>query len=250
MPLIPHSHAERLAAQATKRRRLLAWLRMELWTPIDIAGDVMGVRDRRTIRTTLAAMARDGLVTLDSIEIPFGSLRLVGITMDGQSAAAGTERALITKAYERGRIGLTVLDHSIDLQRLKLGSWYSQTLKLLSPGDRVWVKIPKTGYVGVGQVTEAVRPIREFTVKTPTGDRPALEVLKHAEHYRLNADDPEKAEYFVRVAWLDTVPESRAVNEVGLFGNQNTVCQPTTPKWRHTVDRLKMRFPKWDQLIS
>lgn len=126
------------------------------------------------------------------------------------------------------------------------GSWYSQTLKLLSPGDRVWVKIPKTGYVGVGRVTEAVRPVKEFMVKTPSGERPALEVLKHAERYQARGDDPEKAEYFVRVTWLETVPESKAINEVGLFGNQNTVCQPTTPKWRHTVERLKAHFPKWN----
>jgi hypothetical protein len=128
------------------------------------------------------------------------------------------------------------------------GSWYSQTLKMLSPGDRVWVKIPKTGYVGVGRVLEAVRPVKEFTVQTPSGERPALEVLKHADRYKPNADDPEKAEYFVRVLWLDTVPDSKAINEVGLFGNQNTVCQPTTPKWRHTVERLKTHFPKWNQL--
>jgi uncharacterized protein YeaO (DUF488 family) len=127
------------------------------------------------------------------------------------------------------------------------GNWYSQTLKLLSPGDRVWVKIPKTGYVGVGRVTEAVRSVKEFKVQTPSGKRPALDVLKDADSYRSNADDPEKAEYFVRVAWLDSVPESKAVNEVGLFGNQNTVCQPTTPKWRHTVERLRTHFPKWDQ---
>ena len=127
------------------------------------------------------------------------------------------------------------------------GSWYSQTLKLLSPGDRVWVKIPKTGYVGVAKVLEAVRPVKEFTVPTPSGERPALEVLKHAERYKKHADDPEKAEYFVRVVWLDTVHDSKAINEVGLFGNQNTVCQPTTPKWRHTVERLKTYFPKWDQ---
>lgn len=126
------------------------------------------------------------------------------------------------------------------------GSWYSQTLKLLSPGDRVWVKIPKTGYVGVGLVTETVRPIKEFMVQTPTGERPALVVLSLADHYRPNVDDPEKTEYFVRVAWLDTVPATKAVNEVGLFGNQNTVCQPTTPKWRHTVERLKSYFLKWD----
>jgi uncharacterized protein YeaO (DUF488 family) len=34
--------------------------------------------------------------------------------------------------------------------------------------------------------------------------------------------------------------------EVGLFGNQNTVCQPSTQKWRHTIERLKTRFRNWD----
>ena len=125
------------------------------------------------------------------------------------------------------------------------GSWYSQTLKLLSPGDRVWVKIPKKGYVGVGTVLESVQPVKDFKVQTDSGEQPALMVLKHAEKYQLTADDPERAEYFVRVRWLDTVPENKAVNEVGLFGNQNTVCQPTTPKWRHTVERLKIAFPQW-----
>jgi hypothetical protein len=78
----------------------------------------------------------------------------------------------------------------------------------------------------------------------------AIEVLQHRDLYRRNAADPEKAEYFVRVNWLETVPESKAVNEVGLFGNQNTVCQPMTPKWRHTVERLKTRFRSWDSKDS
>lgn len=125
------------------------------------------------------------------------------------------------------------------------GSWYSQTLKLLSPGDRVWVKIPKKGYVGVGTVLESVQPVKDFKVLTDGGEQPALLTLRHADKYRLTCEDPELAEYFVRVRWLDTVPENKAVNEVGLFGNQNTVCQPTTPKWRHTVERLKVAFPKW-----
>lgn len=127
------------------------------------------------------------------------------------------------------------------------GSWYSQTLKLLSPGDRVWVKIPKVGYVGVGRVTEEIQSVNDFMVKTPDGEKSCLEVLKHGPHYRKNSSNPEKAEYFVQVEWLDTVPESDALNEVGLFGNQNTVCQPTAPKWRHTVERLKKKFPGYDK---
>lgn len=127
------------------------------------------------------------------------------------------------------------------------GTWYSQTLKMLSPGDLIWVKIPKTGYVGVARVRQTVQSVNDFTVTTPDGkELPAMEALQHRELYRRNADDPEKAEYFVGVDWLETVPRSKAVNEVGLFGNQNTVCQPTAQKWRHTVERLKTRFRNWD----
>jgi hypothetical protein len=127
------------------------------------------------------------------------------------------------------------------------GSWYTQTLKLLSPGDRVWVKDPGVGYLGVARVVDPVVTGKDFKVETPGGLRPALEVLSTRERLKATADDPDKAEHFVRVEWLDTVSEDRAINEVGLFGNQNTVCQPTTPKWRHTVERLKQHFAKWDK---
>ena len=125
------------------------------------------------------------------------------------------------------------------------GAWYSQTLKRLAPGDRVWVNIPQTGYVGVGIVREAVQSVNDFKVQTPDGERPCLEVLKHADLYRQNANDADKAEYFVSVEWLDCLPSAKAIYEVGLFGNQNTVCQPSSPKWRHTVERLKGSFPNW-----
>ncbi|HAS1939588.1 TPA: DUF91 domain-containing protein [Enterobacter asburiae] len=126
------------------------------------------------------------------------------------------------------------------------GSWYSQTLKQLQPGNRVWVKIPATGYVGVGIVQSAVEPASSFTINTEHGEKLAMDVLRFGDGYRENADDPDKSEYFVPVKWLDTRSEQQAVNEVGFFGNQNTVCKPTTPKWRHTVDKLKRIFLRWD----
>lgn len=122
------------------------------------------------------------------------------------------------------------------------GNWYSQTLRMLSPGDRVWVKIPQTGYVGVGRVTETVQFITDFKVPTSDGDRLAVDVLSTAPKLRSKNNDPEQAEYFVRVEWLETVAESDAFNEVGLFGNQNTVCRPQTPRWPHTIERLKTCF--------
>jgi hypothetical protein len=51
----------------------------------------------------------------------------------------------------------------------------------------------------------------------------------------------------VPIQWSETRPLSEAVNETGMFGNQNTVCAPKTPKWRHTVERLKTFFPEWQK---
>jgi hypothetical protein len=127
------------------------------------------------------------------------------------------------------------------------GNWFRQTLKLLSQGDRIWVRIPQTGYVGVGIVRDTLKSVNDFKVATEHGERPCLDVLQHADLYKQTADDPEKAECFVSVDWLDTKPVQSAVSEVGLFGNQNTVCRPTAPKWRHTVERLKTYFPKWNK---
>jgi hypothetical protein len=122
------------------------------------------------------------------------------------------------------------------------GSWYSNTLNLLSIGDRVWVKAPGYGFVGVGEVLGPREPITSFLLSTPDGDRPASEVLSGGSYHRQFANDPERTEYFVPVRWLHSVALGDAINEIGMFGNQNTVCKPTTPKWRTTVDRLKERW--------
>lgn len=69
----------------------------------------------------------------------------------------------------------------------------------------------------------------------PESDYPHL-------HRAIDADDEEPAEYLVPVRWIVSFPTSQAFSEVGLFGNQNTVCKPATPKWEHTVARLKQAW--------
>lgn len=129
------------------------------------------------------------------------------------------------------------------------GPWYSGTLNLLKEGDRVWVRIPGKGYVGVGKVTGPPVRARDFELPGPDGQMmPALEVLNGASYHREHVDDPEKSEYFVPVQWAVTVPEERAIDEPGFFGNQNTVCAPKAPKWRHTIERLKLAFPDFDKV--
>ena len=127
------------------------------------------------------------------------------------------------------------------------GAWYSKSLQLLNPGDRVWVKVPGSGFVGVGRVMGRSQPAINFKVTTPEGEVPILEIANGGDYHRELRDDQERCEYFVPIRWLQAVPLEKGVNEIGLFGNQNTVCKPTTPKWRSTVDRLKEKFPDYNK---
>jgi len=127
------------------------------------------------------------------------------------------------------------------------GAWYSRTLQLLNPGNRLWVKVPGRGFVGVGIVTGRLQPADQFMVDTAEGQKSIFEAPRKAKYLEQFRDDAEKCEYFVPIKWLQTVAVDQAIYEVGLFGNQNSVCQPTTPKWRSTVDRLKSLFPNHKQ---
>ena len=118
------------------------------------------------------------------------------------------------------------------------GKWYTQTLKMLRAGDRIWVNIPHTGYVGVGIVQAEVQQASDAAWEID-GNLTEMKALALNGSYFYSEEDAEHAEFVVPVKWIKTLPEKSAVREVGFFGNQNTVCRPTTEKWNYTVKRLK-----------
>jgi hypothetical protein len=113
----------------------------------------------------------------------------------------------------------------------------------LEPGARVWVNVPGTGYVGVGEVTEGRVPVEEFLVTNDSGKQvPITDLPLKIATATKSTESSERAEYLVRVKWIKTLPVTQAVRERGFFGNQNTVARPKAPKWGHTIERLKVRF--------
>ncbi len=117
--------------------------------------------------------------------------------------------------------------------------WYSRTLDMLRPGDRVWVNIPHCGYVGTGVVTGEKQPAVSAKLATGDGETAFLSLPLKGTYCHPGDDDPANAEYLVPVRWDKAVGKAEAVKELGFFGNQNTVCRPLTAKWRHTVTRLR-----------
>jgi len=72
---------------------------------------------------------------------------------------------------------------------------YTKTLQMLNNGDRVWVKIPDVGFVGVGRATGRAQPAASFKVPTTVGDVPVLEAAKRASYHSEFLNDPERCEY-------------------------------------------------------
>lgn len=119
------------------------------------------------------------------------------------------------------------------------GRWYSRTLEMAEPGKRVWVNIQASGYGGVAKIQEGPIPVNQFLVQSE-GRMVSIAELSDCDPELLaHADDPDKCNYLVRVSWIKAVSKNEAVRERGLFGNQNSMCAPTVPKWEYTVKRLK-----------
>jgi hypothetical protein len=117
--------------------------------------------------------------------------------------------------------------------------WFSNSLKQLTPGARVFVHIPGTGYVGVGRVTQAAVPVKEFKVKVDGAEIPILDAELKATGLDEDADDPERAEYLVGVEWIATRDKADAIWKKGMFANQNTACKLRN---RFTLEQLTQAF--------
>ena len=114
------------------------------------------------------------------------------------------------------------------------GNWYVKTLENLQPNDRIWVLVPQTGYVGVGEVIASAVRYDQFNVDV----NGTLTSIVNVEVEAPKAFDEQHGEHFVAVNWIKTVDLKDAVKERGFFGNQNTVARPVDSKWQFTIERL------------
>ncbi|TDB92520.1 DUF91 domain-containing protein [Actinomadura sp. 7K534] len=119
------------------------------------------------------------------------------------------------------------------------GVWYSKTLRRLPVGARVFVHIPKSGYVGVGRVTREARPFPEAVVDVEGEERPLAEQELRGKYVHTVDKDEDITEYVVTVEWEREVPQANAFWVSGLFANQNSACPMRSS---FTIDALAKAF--------
>ncbi|WP_309127108.1 hypothetical protein [Microbacterium sp.] len=119
------------------------------------------------------------------------------------------------------------------------GKFYSQTIRSLPVGARIWVNVPGTGYVGVGTVLAPAQRFEDASVKAG-GDFVPLASQPLTGAYPHQGDEiDENAEWVVPVKWLATVAEKDAYWVKGMFASQHSACKL---RQEFTLDRLAERF--------
>jgi hypothetical protein len=120
------------------------------------------------------------------------------------------------------------------------GVWFSKTLRSLPQDARVFVCIPKTGYVGVGYVAGPAQRFDEAIVTVDGVQRGLASLELHASYsHPQGVDGEDTAEYVVPVRWEQTRPREQAVWQRGMFANQNSACKLRN---RFTRDALAAAF--------
>ena len=119
------------------------------------------------------------------------------------------------------------------------GKFYSQTIRALPEGARIWIYIPQTGYVGVGTVTGPAARFSDACVHADGALVPLAGQSLRGSYVHAGAVTEDDDEWVVPVSWINTLPESDAYREKGLFANQNSACKL---RQEFTLDRLAAHF--------
>lgn len=119
------------------------------------------------------------------------------------------------------------------------GKFYSQTMRAVPEGARVWVNIPGTGFVGVGRTLAPASRFESARVRigdewVRLADQPLVGEYSH------DADiDDDNAEWVVPVEWINARPEADSYWEKGMFASQHSACKL---RQEFTLDRLANHF--------
>lgn len=117
------------------------------------------------------------------------------------------------------------------------GEKYSDPLKKLKVGDRVFAYMKGLGYVGHGEVAKEAVMAADFIVEDE--QRRLFDLPLAQEGIRENADSPELADWVVGVRWIRAYPRDEARTFRGVFANQNIVCKLQDQR---TLEFVKAEF--------
>lgn len=121
------------------------------------------------------------------------------------------------------------------------GRRFTEPLRKLVKGSKVFAYMSRLGYVGYGEVVTEAQPAKDFV--PPGQKKPVLDLPLAAADMKHDRDDPDQCEWVVGVKWLSTFPREQAKRFAGAFAVPSIVCKLRD---RKTVEYLRREFKVGD----
>ena len=104
------------------------------------------------------------------------------------------------------------------------GKKYSEPLKRLRPGNRIFAYYKSKGYLGIAVVKDEAVPVKDFIAELEKANI-SIESFREPGIAH-DMEDLDKCEWIVKVEWRKyLVDREQAVFFTGIFANQNIVCK-------------------------
>lgn len=117
-------------------------------------------------------------------------------------------------------------------------SRFREAMQKFQVGDVIAAYLKGYGFVGIGRVTQAAKPVRDIVID----QLPLLKQSLICSGLSENSDDVEKSEYVALVDWIKTVPreEAKWQSKSGLFTSQ--LIRASLEKQPETIRFLEKSF--------
>jgi len=206
MSLLPRT----LAYEQSRRKThdVLAFLRASIYSTEFLLGQILRIKDRAHIHTSLVRIEQSGLIRRASIRTAMSNLTLWGITAEGQQLAAPPGEDASPLTFNISKVSVSRLEHYLSLQQIRItGEIFGWTEFLYCDRER-------RANLAQTESKYNVRP--DLTAGDPHGLRVAIECelsLKNPVRYkdniipghirRLNADE------YDYVLWITRTPQDQ-----------------------------------------
>lgn len=206
MPLLPRTVAYEQSRRKTQD--VLTFLRTSIYSTESLLGQVLHIKDRAHIHTSLVRMEQVGLIRRAPIRTAMANIALWGITADGQQFATPPGEDVSPLTFNISKVSASRLEHYLSLQQIRItGEAFGWTKFVYCDRE------PKANPIKA-ESKYNVRP--DLTVLDPQGRRVAIECelsLKSPARYKANIIPGHirqlNAEEYDYVLWITRTPEDQ-----------------------------------------
>jgi hypothetical protein len=118
MPLL--SRAVAYEQSRRKVRDVLAFLRTSIYSTEPLLGQILQIKDRAHIHTSLVRMERSGFIRRASLVLGLSRITLWGITAEGQRIITPAEEEPNSITFNISKISVSRLEHYLSLQQIRI----------------------------------------------------------------------------------------------------------------------------------